>query len=138
MAIPKQVAGDYIVGSGIQGATRPSLCGEGIDEDGVLEDGCASQPGATCQAPCPLVCDPGGASTATATKEKLGTCQTGLSASSGCRDTVAPRGQVVRRTSNLPRCDDVLITALLRDLNTDWTASGTNLWVLKASEHCGF
>lgn len=138
MAIPKQVTSDYIVGSGIQGATGPSLCGEGIDEVGVLEDGCTSQPGATCQAPRPLVCDPSGASTTTSTKEKLGTYQTGLSASSRCRDTVAPRWQAVRRTSNLPSSDNVLITALLRDLNTDRTASSTNLGVLKASEHCGF
>lgn len=138
MAIPKQVASDYVVGSGIQGATGPSLCGEGIDETGVLENGCTSQPGATCQAPRPLVCDKGGGSTTTATKEKLGTCPTGLSASSGCRDTAVPRGQVVRRTSNLPSSNDVLITALLGDLDTDWTASSTNLGVLKAREHCGF
>lgn len=87
MVIPEQVAGDYVVRSCIQGATGPSLGGEGMYEIGVLEDGCAGQPGATCQAPRPLVRDPGGASTTAATEEELGTYQMVVSASAGSRDT---------------------------------------------------
>lgn len=77
MVILEQVAGDYVIGSCIQGATGPGLGGEGMDEYGVLEDGCTGQPGATWQAPCPLVCDPAGAATTTTTEEKLGTCEKG-------------------------------------------------------------
>lgn len=68
MVISEQVAGDYVIRSCIQGATGPSLGSEGMDEIAVLEDGSAGQPGAASQAPRPLVCNPGGASTTTATE----------------------------------------------------------------------
>lgn len=75
MAVLDQVAGDLVVGSRIQVATSPGLSGEGIDEDGVLQDGGAGQPGATRQTPRPFVRNPAGAAATTATKEELGTCR---------------------------------------------------------------
>lgn len=85
MAISVQVAGDKVVGTGVHGATGPGLSGEGMDEDGVLEDGCAAQPGATSQAPRPLVSDPSGSSTATTTEEELCTWEKCALASLDCR-----------------------------------------------------
>lgn len=73
MAMLVEVAGDHVVTSGVQRAAGPSLGGKGIKKVGVLEDGCACQPSATCQAPSPLVYNPAGGCTATATEEELGT-----------------------------------------------------------------
>lgn len=68
-----------------------------MDELGVLEDGRAGKPGATCQAPRPLVGDKGGAATATATEQELGTCQADMSVSVsvGCLNKVVSCRELV-------------------------------------------
>lgn len=80
MALLMEEAGNHIVRSGVKGATGPRLGDEGIEENGVLEDGCASQPVTASQAPCPFVCDPAGSATTAAVEKELGTCQKRMSA----------------------------------------------------------